>query len=1393
MKQMLNKIRKRKYISMVLLSVILMAIIVAGSLLYVVNATDNSIVIKNSVTLGNRTFTKENPLTIIEIVPDKTLGTWGYLSGLDNGAVKWSDVVSLPRSNDKNDHRREDLIYKWLNCYVKFIFNYDNDDYYEGMIQYKLSGSDKWVNLGLGKNKSYKQLEKFDSNTVIKFNYKDAYNNNYGSQYNLSFDIYDRKFVDENGNLVLNKDGNEVNDNILALSIFMDMNNRSSDSNYYMCDKLNVVTKAPDELTVDDIENADAVVFSEGYNVSNFAGEVYNLMYNYARTSGDQSLMNKYPSVNGVTVENGNYNNIYFDNNYYMGKDLSPAVAGKICERYVQSELSIMSGVNTGNVNIDTQPNFKKVYTFISAIDRDTCYEQLCENEIESGVYEGKYGRVDFNTLDIQIFTDSTKNNVIDVPYKDYYDSNNNKFYAGWCYSNYMVFGYYLDKWPNSGYPSGENKMYGTEMYLVNDNLLIWGAGNNPFYNGFISNKTDTKVDGVSTSSRSNISDAINLYGTKKDSDRDSIYNSKLIQYVFGGFRQYVKNIKVLEIQPSNDFKYDTFKEAKELMKYFKNCSKRSTMNESNYKEYIDVTSVSVSELNGMTDNIANKYDLVIIGDEHSENLLKIKGSIKQNNGETVDSYYYSQGALMDIYDLNNKKIDDSTTVSSGNDLTDKSLEKIEEYMDLGKPIILASSIYNAKTDYVEIDKRKISTNVYKIRNYNNSNMTEEKDSISESDKIEYKFKPVIKNVIADNEIDILNGTFSIKFKTDDLSGTYNVEFYIDKDANGVFVNSHDDTGELYAGGFEDTNPKVYGYNNGFITVTTSTLPKDLRPYLPWKLVIKDTKTGLTSEVTGTININLSENEKTNVKVLQIMPNTNSISLQLNNKKFMDLFNAKSDVTKLMINKKDVTIVRADTFDSWYEKSNYKAGVSLNSSSDLLKDYTIVVLGFADEFSNITNEHALANLRDYMESGKSVLMTHDTIGLFTYTDENSKDSNIEKLFAGDEYDLRYAAPIMTNNKKWGGYRFSTAFRNIAGMDMYHVTVGNGREGISYQQGYSNNFLNRFGVLSGVKKYEDEKNYLYKYSYRKKRDISPVTTNKVNKLNDGQITSYPYEIPDSLNVAETHGQYYQLDLEKQDDTASSIDSGDDVVVWYTLGQGDVNYSESNYFSVTGQDAANNYYIYSKGNITYSGAGHSNISGDDELKLFVNTIIWAINSGNNAPQITIENAVKTEDGIYEMYSLDGSIPDIQFVASDIDMGSDTSALMSSGVFYWDKDKDGNYTKNNADKDVVIQTFDKVTEGFNGGYNIYNGISEKLISARFNKSGGYTRLASLVYKSATASSDTNVNLASESTQIYKDMCNKLADKGVVYLGIQVSDSKGGTGKAVIRVVRRDLFKLN
>ena len=1400
MKRMLGKIRKRKYISTVLLSVALVFLFVIGGMIYKTQATGGGkAVIANAVTIGERTYTRDNPLNIIELVPDEAVGAWGYLTGMNNGAVKWSDIAGLPDSAAKHD-----LCNTWLNNYMKSIIEYNNYTIPENKNQAEYAGKNIYYRKNSASEwKLYSKdcANEITSDTEFKFNVID----NYGNKKEL--DIYDKTFVDEQGNNI-----SGYNDNFFAYMVFAG-DNSIAKGDYNMMDKIRVTSVSIDALTTDMIDNADAIIVSAGENISTYPAETYKKMYEYAQAYGDAQLKAKYPAKAGITDKD--WSSHTWGNNVCLGKDFSDAsVAGRICYKYLNQELSIIGGFDYNKIDKRRQENLMKMFVTITGIDRDTCLRDLCEykvidedttNEI-TGVYEGEYGRFDFDNMEIYIFNENRSNT-----YRVTYDT------AGWINFNQGVFGKYLGEWPkvSNYYSNFPYKGYNVAPDRINENVFWFGYANNPLRSGFISTKINIKWN---DNEFNQVNDVLKTYNINDG----NIDIAKMIQYVLGGYKRNkaIEKLKVLEIQPSADYDYNTCDGAKSLLKYFSNAKFKinvSGITEKNYKRYIDVTSVTVNELNGMTDNIANNYDLVVIGEEHSKNLLNIKGRIKQNNGDTVDSYYYSQGAVVSLWDRSGNDTG-KDVASAGNDITEKTLEKLKEYINMDKPVILASDIYNTSTSGVLVkDKngkytRTVDTNIYSVLPYarsvgKTSNITVEAAAnavVSDSDKIEYKFKPVIRQTIADAGLNEEDNTFTVKFKTDNTSGKYNVEFYIDKDANGVFVNAHDDTGELYAGGFSDTNPVVYTYNNGYITVTTTTLPKDLRPYLPWKLVIRDVSTGLTAETTGILRINVPDEKQEDVKILQIMPDIDSkhdYSLKLNDSDFMKLFNDASGTTGLRINKKDVDIVTVKELcegdnkgNDWYKNSRYTAGTSLNKDGeDLLKDYTIVVLGFADAFDNITNTHALANLRDYIESGKAVLMTHDTIGQYSYTDENTDET--ESLFAGDDSDIRRAVPIMIDDKISKGYMFTTAFRNIVGMDMYHVTVGQAKENLSYQQGYTNTIVTRYGVLPGYD-YKNDNNYIYKYNHRSERTVSSLRTNAVSKINDGQITSYPYTIPDNLNVAETHAQYYLLDLEKQDDTASSIDSGGDVVVWYTLGQGTSKYSESDYFSVTGNDAANNYYIYSKGNVTYSGAGHSTMSkaiSEDELKLFVNTIIWSINSGNNAPQITIENAVMADDGIYEMYSLDGSIPDIQFVATDIDMGSDTSALMSSGVFYWDKDKDGNYTKNNAGKDVVIQTFDKVTEGLNSGYNIYNGISEKLMSARFNKSGGYTRLASLVYKSATASSDTNVNLASESTQIYKDMCAELADKGVVYLGMQVSDSKGGTGKAVIRVVRRDLFKLN
>ena len=143
------------------------------------------------------------------------------------------------------------------------------------------------------------------------------------------------------------------------------------------------------------------------------------------------------------------------------------------------------------------------------------------------------------------------------------------------------------------------------------------------------------------------------------------------------------------------------------------------------------------------------------------------------------------------------------------------------------------------------------------------------------------------------------------------------------------------------------------------------------------------------------------------------------------------------------------------------------------------------------------------------------------------------------------------------------------------------------------------------------------------------------TNRVQAANEGQITKYPFAIPDTLFVADTHAQNYQLDLE--------YDNDGDVLVWYNLagtsnrndgGRSQVNSSSISVYDGKNQDSRNNYYIYTKGNVTYTGLGHSTNSNspmsDDEIKLFINTMVAAYRSSASDPYITVTNPDAVTNG-------------------------------------------------------------------------------------------------------------------------------------------------------------------
>lgn len=113
--------------------------------------------------------------------------------------------------------------------------------------------------------------------------------------------------------------------------------------------------------------------------------------------------------------------------------------------------------------------------------------------------------------------------------------------------------------------------------------------------------------------------------------------------------------------------------------------------------------------------------------------------------------------------------------------------------------------------------------------------------------------------------------------------------------------------------------------------------------------------------------------------------------------------------------------------------------------------------------------------------------------------------------------------------------------------------------------------------------------------------APNQSTRTVKVNDGLITNYPYELADSIKIANTHNQYFTLDLEDEE-----------VTPWFNIegSSRDVN------------DSYNHYYMYTKGNITYSGTGHTSTGFPEaEQQLFVNTMYRAFLGANHAPIITV----------------------------------------------------------------------------------------------------------------------------------------------------------------------------
>lgn len=568
------------------------------------------------------------------------------------------------------------------------------------------------------------------------------------------------------------------------------------------------------------------------------------------------------------------------------------------------------------------------------------------------------------------------------------------------------------------------------------------------------------------------------------------------------------------------------------------------------------------------------------------------------------------------------------------------------------------------------------------------------------------------------------------------VTASYDCKLFVDKNSDGRFLGS-DSIGNHSSNSEELTGINVYIRNGdawnkvepinnngsahyelrtGNIYKVMRQLPDDYVGVIPWKIVFYDNADPLVRTARSGYTAVQVQGERKKIRILQLKSdNGNNWDLKydgtfqsyISNLKDWDVQVDSVSVIELLRDRLHIYNISDTDIENCYVKSY-----------EYFQTYDMLILGFADSYrfgydyrwydvsesqkdghTNLYTDKlsgARKNLavgravRDYIESGRSVLFTHDTT------------SYINDMYSRRQYNDNGTAESNDNGWYWG-YEFNKTIRASVGLDRYGELkeyykqmvdwAPNDTERQHYQKYLETLKTYQYDTLKipntdidlnqkeGLTKYtvvrflrkqldslQANKSYkgslfpvnnelLYKAgfkgkywdagwnkaSYMMKGDYclegaSPPAL-KATQVNEGQITQYPYliskeEIKEinqrkSLKVSSTHYQWLQPNMELDRDG----DGRSDIVVWYCLSDiYDSNVQSTNIYSICPNDVVNNYYIYTMGNVTYSGAGHSRPDNGAEMKLFVNTIIAAYNAGVSAPRISFR-----DDNGYDMESI------------------------------------------------------------------------------------------------------------------------------------------------------------
>lgn len=500
------------------------------------------------------------------------------------------------------------------------------------------------------------------------------------------------------------------------------------------------------------------------------------------------------------------------------------------------------------------------------------------------------------------------------------------------------------------------------------------------------------------------------------------------------------------------------------------------------------------------------------------------------------------------------------------------------------------------------------------------------------------------------------DGTYQLRYKfslTDDAAvsmqdSNYNCLLYLDANADGRFqadeqldgltiVDENDSTASPTYETIDGVERAVYHLTTDHTYRVSRQVPEGYNGFLSWKLVLAQNNrifsdsTGersvIRKAITGYCAI-AAQAQKPTIKVLQIQSTKSghaTTRFDFNDDKMKALYSSLNDFA-----------IEVDTISS-YDFVGKGTGYY-----EYLTGYDMIILGFDDCYQfygyNTSYEiRATLAIRKYALSGRSVMFTHDlNSDDFTWEDQGTSlwgfyaNKYLRDVQGMDRYGYVQNKVDTTFNPYVGS--FASKANEYQYNSVYDSAASDG------------NTLDSTGVLEGISNFANSRNdlnsilyagdFIYaetarkaskvcKVNYLSNTEDSYTATSEVTAQNHGQITQYPFLIPDTFDIANTHSQYLQLNLDT--DSLDNI-TGDDITVWYTISGGTLangskytsTSSNDQYFKTSANDARNNFYIYNKGNITYTGCGHSRGEYEDhERKLFVNTMVAAYNAGIHPP--------------------------------------------------------------------------------------------------------------------------------------------------------------------------------